>query len=240
MIKKKDFLKDQKTLKDKNEELLKAFSATNKVSKAAKNERDFNYDSNYAFYDFYRRFKSFKRMSLGSKYDEINDFYTLLNAFINTHKAITTETKDRKNRVFNNVNQLDNKYFDTYKKNYDSEKVKDKEKRERDYKQFEIIDNTGQEPKSTKKEETKTKKPDEMQTPSWIKSNKNDFDSLTEHVYNNLNNDKFKTTVEGKPYGLRKAKKFLVKMTAQKISEQEALELYSDLIIPDINALKKS
>ena len=32
-----------------------------------------------------------------------------------------------------------------------------------------------------------------MQTPSWIKSNKNDFDLLTEHVYNNLNNDKFKT-----------------------------------------------
>ena len=79
-----------------------------------------------------------------------------------------------------------------------------------------------------------------MQTPSWIKSNKNDFDLLTEHVYNNLNNEKFKTTVEGKPYSLRKAKKFLVKMTAQKISEQEALELYSDLIIPNIKALKKS
>ena len=33
-----------------------------------------------------------------------------------------------------------NKYFDTYKKNYDSEKVKDEEKRGYDYKQFEIID----------------------------------------------------------------------------------------------------
>ena len=32
------------------------------------------------------------------------------------------------------------KYFDTYKKNYDSEKVKDKQKGGRDYKQFEIID----------------------------------------------------------------------------------------------------
>ena len=39
-----------------------------------------------------------------------------------------------------NVNQLYKKYFDTDKKNYDSEKVKDEEKRERDYKQFEIID----------------------------------------------------------------------------------------------------
>ena len=65
-------------------------------------------------------------MSLGSKYNEMNDFYTLLNAPINTHEATTTETKNRKNRIMNNVNQLYNKYFDTYKKNYDSQKVKDK------------------------------------------------------------------------------------------------------------------
>ena len=44
------------------------------------------------------------------------------------------------------------------KKNYNSEKVKDEEIRGRDYKQFEIIDNRGQEPKSTKKEEAETKK----------------------------------------------------------------------------------
>ena len=65
----------------------------NIVSKAAKNESDFNYDSKFAFYDFYRGFKKFKRMSIGSKYDEINDFYTLLNAFVNTHETTTTETK---------------------------------------------------------------------------------------------------------------------------------------------------
>ena len=38
-------------------------------------------------------------MSLGSKYDEIKDFYMLLNAFINTHKATNTETKNHKNRM---------------------------------------------------------------------------------------------------------------------------------------------
>ena len=32
-------------------------------------------------------------MSLGSKYNEINDFYTLLNTFINTHETTTTETE---------------------------------------------------------------------------------------------------------------------------------------------------
>ena len=38
-----------------------------------------------------------------------------LNVFINTHEAITTETKNRKTRILNNVNQLYNKYFNAYK-----------------------------------------------------------------------------------------------------------------------------
>ena len=44
------------------------------------------------------------------------------------------------------------------KKSYDSKNVKDEEKRGRDYKQFEMIDNGDQELKSTKKEETEIKK----------------------------------------------------------------------------------
>ena len=55
-------------------------------------------------------------MLLGSKYDKMNDFYALLNEFINTHEATFTETNDRTNRIMKNVNQLDHKYFDTYKK----------------------------------------------------------------------------------------------------------------------------
>ena len=50
------------------------------------------------------------------------------------------------------------------KRNYDSEMVKDEEKRGCDYKQFEIIDNGDQEPKSTKKEETEAKKQQKMFT----------------------------------------------------------------------------
>ena len=42
-------------------------------------------------------------MSLDSKYDEINDFCPLLNAFINTDEATTTETKNCKNIIMNNV-----------------------------------------------------------------------------------------------------------------------------------------
>ena len=71
-----------------------------------------------------------------------------------------------------------------------------------------------------------TKKPDEIQKPLWVKLNRNDFDSLPQDVYNNLNNYELKTTVNKKACDLKNAKKFLVKITAQKISEKEALKLY--------------
>ena len=45
------------------------------------------------------------------------------------------------------------------------------------------------------KKETETKK-------LWIKLNKNDFDSLTEDVYN-YDNDEFKTNVDKKIYDLK-------------------------------------
>ena len=174
-------------------------------------------------------------MSLGSKYDEINGFYTLLNELINTHEeATTTETKNCKNRILNNVNQLYNDYFDLHKKNYNSANVRNKEKRGRDYKQFEVIDNGDQEPKSSKKEETKIKKPDEIQKPIWIKLSREEFNSLIKDVDDNLNNDEFKTTVDKKAYD-EKCKK-----ATPKISEKETIKLYSDLIIPDIAVLEES
>ena len=49
----------------------------------------------------------------------------------------------------------------------------------------------------------------------------------------------FKTTVDKKSYDLKNVKKFLEKITTLKISEKHALKLYSDLITPDIIALKK-
>ena len=85
---KEGLFKRLENIQDKNEELLNAFSAANKVSKAAKNEIDFNNDFKYAFYKFYRDFKKFKRMSLNSKYDEISDFYDFKN-----HKPILIKQK---------------------------------------------------------------------------------------------------------------------------------------------------
>ena len=112
--------------------------------------------------------------------------------------------------------------------------------KKKNYKQFEIIDNRVQGPKSTKKEETETKNLDGVKRPLWAKINKNDFDLLIQDVYDNLNNDKFKTTINKKTYDLKNAKKFLVKITIQKISEEDAKELYSDQITSDIIELKNT
>ena len=111
---KKGLLQSVKNIGDKNEELLKALSAANKVSKAANNESNFNYNSKYAFYRFYRDFEKFKRMVLiDSKHGEFKEFHELLNDFKN-YKPVTIETKHCKNRIINNANQLYNKYFDYY------------------------------------------------------------------------------------------------------------------------------
>ena len=59
--KKEGLFKRLENIKDKNEELLKAFSAANTVSKIAKNETNYNYDNTFAIYMFYRYFKKFKR-----------------------------------------------------------------------------------------------------------------------------------------------------------------------------------
>ena len=58
-----------------------------------------------------------------------------------------------------------------------------------------------------KKKRPRQKKPDEIQKPLRIKL-KNDFDLLTEDVYNDLNNDEFKTTVEKKALICKMLKRF--------------------------------
>ena len=68
-------------------------------------------------------------MSLGCKYDEMTGFDKLLNSFINTHKATNTETNNRKNKILSYVKPLYAKYLNAYKKNYNSKKIKDEEKK---------------------------------------------------------------------------------------------------------------
>ena len=103
---------------DKNEEQLKLLSNVsnnNKTSSYIKNESDYNYDNNFAFYKFYKDFQNFKDRSLESKYSDISKFYKALSEFKNNKKS-TDETQQRKNRVIKDDVALYNNYFDFYKK----------------------------------------------------------------------------------------------------------------------------
>ena len=114
-------MKGVKNTGGKNKKLLKAFSVANKVNKAAKIESEFNYNPKYAFYRFYRDSQKFNRMVLlDSKDGELKEFHKFLSELKNC-KPVAIEIKNRKNRIMNNVNQLYNKYFSTYKKMYASE-----------------------------------------------------------------------------------------------------------------------
>ena len=77
-------------------------------------------------------------VSIDSKHSELKEFYELLSDFKN-HKRITTETKNHKDRILNNVNQLYNKYPDTYKKNYDQD-LNERDKNCFEPNQFKILD----------------------------------------------------------------------------------------------------
>ena len=164
----------------------------------------------------------------------MKDFYTLLNAFISTHKATTNETNDCKNRILSHVKPLYDNYFDTYEKNYDNKKLTDEDKREYDYKQFEIIDE-----KKQKSEQTDEEIKREMQKPLSFKINKKEFDELTEGIHNNQDNNNFKLTID-RTYDLKNANKFWTDVTTRKITKNEAKELYNELIQKDIDTLEKS
>ena len=116
--KKEGLFKRLKNIEDKIEEQLKLLSNVSNVNKTRsyiKNESDYNYDNNFAFYKFYRDFQSFNDRSLVSKYNDISKFYRALNEYKND-KTNNDETQQCKNRVINNAVTLYNNYFDSYKK----------------------------------------------------------------------------------------------------------------------------
>ena len=76
--------------------------------------------------------------SLESKYNDISKFYSLLDKF-KPHKVITTETRERKIRVMNNVVKLCDYYFNFYEKAYHKSTLNEKEGC--NPKQFKRVDN---------------------------------------------------------------------------------------------------
>ena len=64
-------------------------------------------------------------VSIDSKHGELKEIYELLSYFKN-HKPTNNKIKNHKDRILN-VSQLYNKYFDTYKKKYESENLNERD-----------------------------------------------------------------------------------------------------------------
>ena len=109
--------------------------------------------------------KLFQSYKNDSKNGELKEFYELLSDFKN-YKPITIKTISRKNRILNNVNQLYNKYLDTYKKKYDSEDLDERDEN------FLTLNNLKYLIRKNTNQSGLKKILTEMQKPLWFKINK--------------------------------------------------------------------
>ena len=94
-------------------------------------------------------------MSIDSKHSELKEFYKLLSYFKN-HKPTTNKIKQRKDRILNNFNQFCNKYFDTYKKYYDSENLNERVDKIFYRNQYKILGKKKQKSESTEEKLTES------------------------------------------------------------------------------------
>ena len=81
-------------------------------------------------------------MSLDSKYNRKKEFNKLLIKF-KALKPKNPKTQLKKERIMKNVDKLYENYCNAYKNDYDADdELNDVEKKEFDYKQFELFDKT--------------------------------------------------------------------------------------------------
>ena len=119
--------------------LSKAFKK-DEVKSVTKTKSDFNYDSKYAFYKFYKGYDEFKEMSLDSKYNRMKEFNRLFISF-KSLKTKKIETQLKKEQFMKNVDELYQNYFNAYKSDYDTDdELPEDKKKNYDYKQFDIED----------------------------------------------------------------------------------------------------
>ena len=71
----------------------------------------------------------------------------------------------------------------------------------------------------------------------WIKFSIENFNSLIKDIVDNLHNEDYKTTLDGDKQCLKNAENIFLEISIKKFNENEARELYKDLIEPDHNTL---
>ena len=142
--KKQGILKRLENIKDKNKELLNAFSTTNKVSSASKNKTNKQnkilvYNSQHSFTKF-KDIDEFKGLSLESMHARLKNFNEEFVGLKNLN-AWTENNKELKN-VLNNAGDLYNDQYYIYKDKYNKEmnRMNKEGKNKFDYKQLRLTD----------------------------------------------------------------------------------------------------
>ena len=138
-------------------------------------------------------------VSIDSKKGELKEFSKPSSNFKN-HKPLTNETKSHKYRILNNFTykKSDTFHFDTYKKNYDNEDLNETD-------HFFFLTLTSLKYLVTKNKTQSRLR--ESQKPLWFEINKKEFEEFTGDIYNNQDNNDFKTIINNRTYDLKNAKK---------------------------------
>ena len=161
--------------------------------------------------------------------------------------------RNRKDRILNNVKQLYNKYFNTFKKKYDSQNLNKRDEIFFGRNKFKMLGKQKSEWTEVKTEremwkpirfkiirkEFDEKNKREMQKPIWFEINKKEIQELARHIYKNEDNNDFKIVINKKTDNLKNAKNFWMEVTPCKTTKSEAKKLHNKLTRKDIDALER-
>ena len=111
-IKIKGVLKGLKNIKDKNEELINIFSATNKASK----NDVLTYNTKYSFSKL-KNIDDIKKLPLDLMFSLMKDHHKKLNSLINL-KPRSKENKNKRFEVIVHAGNIYNKLYNIYKSKY--------------------------------------------------------------------------------------------------------------------------
>ena len=198
--------------------LSKSFKKDN-GKKISNRVSDFNYDSKYKFYRFYKQDDEFEEMSLDSQHNKIKEFERILNNFKNL-KPLKQETQLKKERIMKNVDELYKKYYNFYKNDFDNDdELSEAKKKKFDYKQFELIDRTDK----------------ELMLPNWVEINKKRFNQILSTV-TKAKNKGLRINVDGREITLDNKDSLLKDFGNGILNRHEFKNGYNN-IVDDIEAI---
>ena len=189
----------------------------NDVKSVTKNKSDLNYDSNHAFFRFYKGYDEFKEMSLESKYNRMKEFNKLFLNFKSIKIKKNPETQLKKERIMKNVGELYENYYNAYKSYFDTDdELTEGKKKKVNHKQFEL-------------NAIMSTKSDKLKLPKWVKVSKKRLNEILSIITEAKNNG-LKANVDGEKSTLDKAESLLKDISSKKIIRHEFKEKYNNTV----------